>query len=85
VITPEQPAAGKKKDKKDKKDKKGEQPANPIVVLRNILTSVFPAASAENKNQFDPHLSIGQFDQQKVSNPGKRNIYLKTGENTKFD
>ena len=61
--------AGKKKqqDKKEKKKTKEEQPPNPIVSLRNVLLSMFPAASAENKQQFDPHLSVGQFDQLKVS------------------
>jgi len=55
----------KKKDKKDKKSK--EVPPNPIVTIRNILVSVFPDASAENKQNFEPHLSIGQFDQLKIN------------------
>lgn len=64
MIHPE-PAGPKKKEKK--KDKK-ELPANPFITLRNILLSVLPDTAAENnKPNYDPHLSIGQFDQQKIS------------------
>ena len=53
--------------KKEKKKDKKEVPPNPIVTLRNILFKVFPEPSAENNQAYEPHLSIGQFDQQKAS------------------
>jgi len=56
----------KKKEKKKAAAVVGE--TNPIITLRNILLDCFPDTLVDNsKLNYEPHLSIGQFDQQKIA------------------
>jgi len=54
--------------KKPKKKEKKAEVENPIITLRNVLLDTFADTRIENtKQKYEPHLSIGQFDQQKIA------------------